>query len=231
MSDNGINLDDELKKITGGNYDPNQNEPVSQGGKGFKGMFSNYSSMMNGTALKIGGVVVAVLVILGLGWIFILPMFSGKTANKPVQTEETTGARTVFKSSIQPAVDGQSAKGKISEKWRSATVNYSKDQDLEKFKQEILKINDERTSYIEKIVNQGSELDTVVTNALNNQREYLNKSFNVDNSSDAISVYNEWNSSDKAFDEEYISTLKALLDKAGIKYKVVNENNKTTINY
>ena len=46
MSDNGINLDDELKKITGGNYDPNQNEPVSQGGKGFKGMFSNYSSML-----------------------------------------------------------------------------------------------------------------------------------------------------------------------------------------
>ena len=110
-------------------------------------------------------------------------------------------------------------------------MNYSKDQDLEKFKQEILKINDERTSYIEKIVNQGSELDTVVTNALNNQREYLNKSFNVDNSSDAISVYNEWNSSDKAFDEEYITTLKTLLDKAGIKYKVVNENNKTTINY
>ena len=77
-----------------------------------------------------------------------------------------------------------------------------------------------------------NELNNLVINALNNQREYLNKAYNVDNSADAISIYNEWNSGDKAYDEEYNTILKKLLDKVGIKYtEKQNSDGGPTIEY
>ena len=76
-----------------------------------------------------------------------------------------------------------------------------------------------------------NKLNTIVINALNNQREYLNKAFNVDSSGDAISIFNEWNSGDKSYDEEYIETLKSMLQEIGIKFTISKTNNKTTINY
>ncbi len=79
-------------------------------------------------------------------------------------------------------------------------------------------MNEERTSYIEKIKTDDNELNNLVINALNNQREFLNKAYNVDNSVDAISIYNEWNSGDKVYDEEYNTVLKKLLTDVGIKY-------------
>ena len=67
---------------------------------------------------------------------------------------------------------------------------------------------------------------------MNNQREYLNKAYNVDNSADAISIYNEWNSGDKAYDEEYNTILKKLLDKVGIKHtEKQNSDGGPTIEY
>jgi len=75
-----------------------------------------------------------------------------------------------------------------------------------------------RPKYIEKIKTDDNELNNLVINALNNQREFLNKAYNVDNSVDAISIYNEWNSGDKVYDEEYNTVLKKLLTDVGIKY-------------
>ena len=170
-----------------------------------------------------------------LGFLFL---GKGKGNNTPGKSSDPQIAqadknnRSVFKASIQPAVNAQEAKGRIAEEWRSASVDYSKTQDLAKFKESLNKINEERTSYLEQInADDDNKLNTIVINALNNQREYLNKAFNVDSSGDAISIFNEWNSGDKSYDEEYIETLKSMLQEIGIKFTISKTNNKTTINY
>lgn len=229
----GVDLEEEIRKLNAdGGYDPEQKEPVVQG-RGFSGIQEIFSDKK-----KIIGVSAAVLVLIVLLILGFLFLGKGKGNNTPGKSSDPQIAqadknnRSVFKASIQPAVNAQEAKGRIAEEWRSASVDYSKTQDLAKFKESLNKINEERTSYLEQInADDDNKLNTIVINALNNQREYLNKAFNVDSSGDAISIFNEWNSGDKSYDEEYIETLKSMLQEIGIKFTISKTNNKTTINY
>lgn len=229
----GVDLEEEIRKLNAGSgYDPEQKEPVVQG-RGFSGIQEIFSDKK-----KIIGVSAAVLVLIVLLILGFLFLGKGKGNNTPGKSSDPQIAqadknnRSVFKASIQPAVNAQEAKGRIAEEWRSASVDYSKTQDLAKFKESLNKINEERTSYLEQInADDDNKLNTIVINALNNQREYLNKAFNVDSSGDAISIFNEWNSGDKSYDEEYIETLKSMLQEIGIKFTISKTNNKTTINY
>ena len=227
----GVDLEEEIRKLNaGGGYDPEQKEPVVQG-RGFSGIQEIFSDKKK--IIGVSAAVLVLIVLLILGFLFL-----GKGNNTPGKSSDPQIAqddknnRSVFKASIQPAVNAQEAKGRIAEEWRSASVDYSKTQDLAKFKESLNKINEERTSYLEQInADDDNKLNTIVINALNNQREYLNKAFNVDSSGDAISIFNEWNSGDKSYDEEYIETLKSMLQEIGIKFTISKTNNKTTINY
>lgn len=220
----GYDIDAEMKKLgisvdsDNSDYNPDQTSPVKQGGGGFT---DKIRSIDRKKLLTYSGIVGAILIIL---FISIGMMMSNghrsKTRSSDAQVENLNNdSRSLFKASIQSAVDAQEAKGSISKSWRQATVDYSKDQDINKFKDSLLKINDRRTSYLEKIKADDNELNNTVINALNNQKEFLNKAYNVDNSADAISIYNEWNSGDKAYDEDYNTVLKKLLKDVGIKYK------------
>lgn len=232
----GYDITAELEKMKneGGGYNPKQNKPVKQGGGGLGGKLNGFipdDKKKILTYLGIGGVIV-VLILLS----FFLLSHNKKVANSNnTQSQvqiQNNDSRALFKASIQTAVNAQEAKGNISKKWRAATVEYSKTQDLNVFKETLNQVNEERTSYIEKIKSDDNELNNLVINALNNQREYLNKAYNVDNSADAISIYNEWNSGDKAYDEEYNTILKKLLDKVGIKYtEKQNSDGGPTIEY
>ena len=189
----GYDITAELEKMKneGGGYNPNQNKPVKQGGGGLSGKLNTFipdDKKKILTYLGIGGVIL-VLILLS----FFLLSHNKKVANNnstqsQVQTQNND-SRALFKASIQTAVNAQEAKGNISKKWRAATVEYSKTQDLNVFKETLNQVNEERTSYIEKIKSDDNELNNLVINALNNQREYLNKAYNVDNSADAISIY------------------------------------------
>lgn len=218
----GYDITAELEKMKneGGGYDPKQKTPVKQGGGVFSSNFNKFipeDKKKILTYLAIGGVVI-VLILLSFLMISRNKQDSQSNSTQSQVQTQNNDSRALFKASIQTAVNAQEAKGNISKKWRSATVEYSKTQDINVFKETLNQVNEERTSYIEKIKSDDNELNNLVINALNNQREYLNKAYNVDNSADAISIYNEWNSSDKAYDEEYNTILKQLLDKVGIKY-------------
>ena len=197
----GYDITAELEKMKneGGGYNPNQKKPVKQGSGGFGGKLNGFipdDKKKILTYLGIGGVVI-VLILLSF---FLLSHNKQVAKNNSTQSQVQTqnnDSRALFKASIQTAVNAQEAKGNISKKWRAATVEYSKTQDLNVFKETLNQVNEERTSYIEKIKSDDNELNNLVINALNNQREYLNKAYNVDNSADAISIYNEWNSGDK----------------------------------
>ena len=229
----GVDLEEEIRKLNaGGGYDPEQKEHVIQG-CGFSGIQEIFSDKKK--IIGVSAAVLVLIVLLILGFLFLGKGKGGNTPGKssdPQIAQADKNNRSVFKASIQPAVNAQEAKGRIAEEWRSASVDYSKTQDLAKFKESLNKINEERTSYLEQInADDDNKLNTIVINALNNQREYLNKAFNVDSSGDAISIFNEWNSGDKSYDEEYIETLKSMLQEIGIKFTISKTNNKTTINY
>ena len=236
----GFDLDEKLRKLNGGkdstSYNPSQETPVVQSES-----FTDKIKETLSDPKKMFAAIAAIILIIVL--IISLFLWGGKKSstsnnvknggnNDPQIVEADKNNRSVFKLSIQSAVDAQEAKGKIAEEWRTASVDYSKNQDLDKFKSVLNKINEERTSYLEKInADDDNKLNTIVINALNNQRQYLNQAFNVKSSGDAISIFNEWNSSDKAFDEEYLETLKSMLNEIGIKFTENKTNNKTTINY
>lgn len=230
----GVDLEEEIRKLNNSSsgYNPEQKFPVVQG-KGFSGFQEIFSDKKKVVGVVLGVAIIVIALLIGFLW-----FNKGKNSNNsgkssdPQIKQADKNNRSVFKVSIQPAVDAQEAKGRIAEQWRAASVEYSKTQDLSKFKETLNKINEERTSYLEKInADDDNKLNTIVINALNNQREYLNKAFNVESSGDAISIFNEWNSGDKAYDEEYIETLKSMLQEIGIKFTVSKTNNKTTINY
>lgn len=230
----GVDLEEEIRKLNNNSsgYNPEQKFPVVQG-NGFSGFQEIFSDKKKVIGVVLGVAIIVITLFIGLLW-----FNKGKNSNNsgkssdPQIKQADKNNRSVFKVSIQPAVDAQEAKGRIAEQWRAASVEYSKTQDLSKFKETLNKINEERTSYLEKInADDDNKLNTIVINALNNQREYLNKAFNVESSGDAISIFNEWNSGDKSYDEEYIETLKAMLQEIGIKFTVSKTNNKTTINY
>lgn len=214
----GYDISAELEKMKneGSGYDIYQQKPVKQGLGGKMGSFFEDKKKI----LTYAGIVGAILTIVIISFFFIFQNKKSVESNSKesqIQTQNND-AKTLFKTSIQTAVNAQEAKGNISKKWRVATVEYSKTQDLNTFKETLNQVNEERTSYIEKIKTDDNELNNLVINALNNQREFLNKAYNVDNSVDAISIYNEWNSGDKVYDEEYNTVLKKLLTDVGIKY-------------
>ena len=231
-SSGGYDISAELEKLNKERqgYDPNQTNPVKQG---FSGRLNPSFLKDKKKLITYVGIACSIIVIVVLSLFLIFNKNSKQTNTKEYQIQtQNNDARTLFKTSIQNAVDAQEAKGNISKKWRAATVEYSKTQDLNTFKETLNKVNEERTSYIEKIKEDNNELNNLVINALNNQREFLNKAYNVDNSADAISIYNEWNSGDKVYDEEYNTILKKLLKKVGIKYtEKQNSDGGPTIEY
>ena len=93
------------------------------------------------------------------------------------------------------------------------------------------KINEDRIKLINAIPNDDNELNKLVIEGLNNQKDYMIKSYKVDNPEDASEIYNKFNESDKDYDKKYIEKLTSLLSENKIEYKINQTENGTEINY
>lgn len=236
--DEGLSLDDNSEFTDAGPIDedgdgtPKKSKPKKA--KRESGTRPAFVDAILGFFSTLAGKIVAGVLLLLLIGLLIFSLFSGGGKSKDAaktnggaQTTQTAGngetldksAYKFFTAAVRDAVNGNETKVKVSQRWRAATVDYSNTNDVEAFKAALLEINETRKAAIEAIPQDGHPVNVHMTETLNKQLEYLNRSFEVTNSEDAINVYNEWrNNVDLPRNNEYIEIFKSELDKAGIPY-------------
>lgn len=209
---------------------PKKKKPKrSSSGPGLKERVLGFLGTMAG---KITAGVLALLIVVGL--IFTLinggskSSSGGNSGGNSASQTNTSQAKVsgglekktyqLFTAAIKDAINGNETKTKVGERWRAATVNYKDTNDLEAFKADLLEINETRKAALEAIPNDGQPVNTNMIDVLNNQLNYLNRSFEVTNSEDAILIYNEWVQDDKVRNNTYIEVLITELEKVGIPY-------------
>lgn len=217
---------------------PNKSDNIHQG-KSFKDKFFvlGREKIKKTLTIVISGVILLVA-ILGLFFFFKdrqKPSADLNTGNQSLEQQTNNSnvgdSKSLFKKSIKQAIDSQAGKHEVSVAWRKATVAYIQDGDTDKFKNELKKINEDRIKLINAIPNDDNELNKLVIEGLNNQKDYMIKSYKVDNPEDASEIYNKFNESDKDYDKKYIEKLTSLLSENKIEYKINQTENGTEINY
>lgn len=123
----------------------------------------------------------------------------------------------------------------LNQQWRNATVQYSQDNNQNNFENSLNDINNKRQQIAQSIKNNNklykSVLGKTLTETTNVMYSGLQKSYNADNSKDAVNIYNSTdnkiNNNNSVFSKEFIKVLKD----NNIKYTITNDGNTSKINY
>ena len=210
-----------------GNSQEDYSSEITQG-KGKKNHF-NFGS----DSIKKIIAVIVIIVLIGGGFGVKKLFFSPKSDAKTEQV--SSNSKDLFKASIADAVKAQKEKHNINVLWRNLTVEYSKTQDSKKFKEELLKLNDDRTKVLESIPEgdgKSTELNSIVRDGYVNAHKFMNQAYNAKDSDSAVEIYNSFNEADKRYDNDYLDKLLGLLKENNIKYDVKTaDDGTTTINY
>ena len=173
----------------------------------------------------------------------------GDTANDgtqaPLKTDDnnqgglsknaTGGGPSSVRNELNSANQIQGQIQDLNQQWRNTTVQYSQDNNQNNFENSLNDINNKRQQIAQSIKNNNklykSVLGKTLTETTNVMYSGLQKSYNADNSKDAVNIYNSTdnkiNNNNSVFSKEFIKVLKD----NNIKYTITNDGNTSKINY
>lgn len=159
-----------------------------------------------------------------IGILFLI--INGHQKNKSIQNT-TSSTKTAQKNKATKPKEimadnskSEDTKNQLTQKWRDATLQYSKDNNGDNYTKTIKDLDNKRQDANYQINDSSSNTAKVLSVAFSKMHDGLTSATNAKDANQAIDIFNKWAQKDKDYNEQYFESFKKDLDQHNIKYNL-----------